>query len=73
MVIDAVDTDKSSVTSYTETLADRPPDKTAQDVARDQIRQARRYHQQIERTTTSIVRKPIVVGTSKFYTTILHE
>lgn len=72
-IADPVDADMLSVTSDAETLVSRPPGKTARDVARDQIRQARQYQQQIEHTTTSVVRKPIVAGTSKFYDTILRE
>lgn len=62
-----------SVISDAETPKSGAVDRCARDVVRDQLRQFRGYHQQIEQTTTNIVRKPIVRGTSKFYSTILRE
>lgn len=48
-------------------------EKTARDLERDLIRQARRYHDKITSTTTTMVRKPIVPGTSDFYQVMLRE
>jgi len=56
-----------------EKLTSESCEKTARDLERDLIRQARGYHNKITSTTTTMVRKPIVSGTSNFYQVMLRE
>ena len=48
-------------------------EKTARDLERDDLRAARGYHDKIAGTNDTLVRKPIVKGTTRFYQTLLRE